>query len=393
MVPSCFLKIDAIPVTAHGKVDRKALPVPAQSDLASHETYVAPRNEKEEILANIWKDVLRCDRVGIYDNFFSLGGDSIMSIQIAARANNEGIHITASNILRNPTVASLSSEIKEKAHVAGEQKILSGEVPLIPVQEWFFEQEFTELNYFNQSFLFTLKQDVAVEVIEKTLNILQTHHDGLRLRFKHTDGEYDSGAGTQQEGKWIQWYESPEKSHISVEMFALPDLCHDELSGFITEKCTSLQASLDITEGPTVRAVIFKGHCDGRDRLFIAVHHLCVDMVSWRIIIEDFHSIYRSISAGETPSLPPKTSSYREWALALRKYNAEVHRDYWLNVLGNISPFPVEYKESTFSDIREYKVSLPLQETDLLINSVPSVYNTQINDILLLLFLWHLTVS
>ncbi|MEQ8224553.1 MAG: condensation domain-containing protein, partial [Candidatus Eremiobacterota bacterium] len=226
-----------------------------------------------------------------------------------------------------------------------------------------------------------MKHEAAADVIEKTLNILQTRHDGLRLRFKHTDGEYDCGAGTQPEGKWIQWYESPEKSHISIETADLSGMSGQ--SEFITEKCSSLQASLDITGGPTVRTVIFKGHCDGRDRLFIAVHHLCVDMVSWRIIIEDFHSIYRSISAGETPSLPPKTSSYREWALALRKYNAEVHRDYWLNVLRDISPFPVEYKESTFSDIREYKVSLPLQETDLLMNSVPSVYNTQINDILL----------
>ncbi|MEQ8168837.1 MAG: amino acid adenylation domain-containing protein, partial [Candidatus Eremiobacterota bacterium] len=381
MIPSCFLKIDEIPVTSHGKIDRKALPVPSQSDLASHETYVAPRNEREEILAVIWKEVLNCDRVGIYDNFFSLGGDSIMSIQIAARANNEGIHITASTILRNPTIASLSSEIKEKSAVTGEQDILSGDVPLIPVQEWFFEREFTELNYFNQSFLFTLKQDVAAEVIEKTLNILQTHHDGLRLRFKFTDGEEEQDTCPGTQGKWLQWYESPEKSHIPVETAELSAISAQ--SEFITEKCTSIQSSLDITEGPTVRAVMFKGHSDGRDRLFIAVHHLCIDMVSWRIIIEDFHSIYRSISCSETPSLPPKTSSYREWSFALRKYNAEAHRDYWFNVLRDIPTLPVEYKESKFSDIREYKVRLPVQETDLLINEISSVYNTQINDILL----------
>ncbi|MEQ8172407.1 MAG: amino acid adenylation domain-containing protein, partial [Candidatus Eremiobacterota bacterium] len=124
MIPSCFIKIDKIPVTAHGKVDRKSLPEPQESDLASHETYVAPRNDREEILAGIWKKVLKCDRVGIYDNFFHLGGDSIMSIQVVARANSEGINITASQLLHHPTIAALSEETEQKPVRRAEQKLL-----------------------------------------------------------------------------------------------------------------------------------------------------------------------------------------------------------------------------------------------------------------------------
>ncbi|MEQ8190719.1 MAG: amino acid adenylation domain-containing protein, partial [Candidatus Eremiobacterota bacterium] len=372
MVPSCFLKIDTIPVTAHGKVDRRALPEPEDSDLASHETYVAPRNEREEILAAIWKKFLKCDRVGIYDNFFHIGGDSIMSIQIVAKANSEGINITASQLLRHPTIAELAEETEKKPAIQAEQKLLAGEVPLIPVQEWFFEHEFEEFNHFNQAFLFTLKEEGNREIIEKTLNILVNHHDGLRLRFK-------------KEEAWLQYYEKPEKASVSVELTDLFSVPEDSLSMFITEKCNSLQSSLNITEGPVIRSALFKGHKDGRDRLFIVIHHLCIDMVSWRIIIEDFHNIYRTLSDSLTPSLPAKTSPYRDWAGSLGDYvpAAEKHGDYWLSVLKDVSEFPVPYKESKFSDIREYTVSLQKHDTELLLNAVPSVYNTQINDILL----------
>ncbi len=371
MIPSCFLKIDKIPVTVHGKVDRKSLPEPQESDLASHETYVAPRNDREEILARIWKKVLKCDRVGIYDNFFHLGGDSIMSIQVVARANSEGINITASQLLHHPTIAALSEEAEKKLLRRAEQKLLTGEVPLIPVQEWFFEQEFEEFNHFNQAFLFTLKQPGDREIIEKTINLLVNHHDGLRLRFK-------------KEEPWIQYYEKPEKSSVSVQLIDLSSV-REDISAFITKTCTSIQGSLNITEGPVIRACLFKGHRDGHDRLFIVIHHLCIDMVSWRIIIEDFHNIYKKLSSGLTVSLPGKTSSYRDWAKSLRDYvsEAEKYSDYWLRVLRYSSSFPVEYKVSKGFDVRNYTVSLSSHDTELLLNAVPSVYNTQINDILL----------
>ncbi|MEQ8223849.1 MAG: amino acid adenylation domain-containing protein, partial [Candidatus Eremiobacterota bacterium] len=338
MIPSCFLKIDNIPVTAHGKVDRRALPEPEESELASHETYVAPRNEMEEILARIWKKILKCDRVGIYDNFFSLGGDSIMSIQVVAGANNEGIPVTASQLLRYPTIARISEEIKKKTLPQAEKGILKGEVPLLPVQEWFFEQKFEDVNHFNQSLLFTLKQDGDREIIEKTLNMLVNHHDGLRLRFRYVkvdggESEYMVRPGTETEGKWIQWYEHPEKTSLPVEVVNLSSVT-DDISAFITRKCTDLQSSLNITDGPVIKTALFKNHKDGKDRLFILIHRLCTDMVSWRIIAEDFCSIYKKLSAGETPVLPDKTASYRDYSEGLRKYvpEAEKHRDYWLKV-------------------------------------------------------------
>ncbi|MEQ8170430.1 MAG: amino acid adenylation domain-containing protein, partial [Candidatus Eremiobacterota bacterium] len=370
MIPRHILKIDKIPLTPHGKVDKKALPVPDKSLMSSG--YVAPTTEEERFMAKIWEDILRCGSVGINDNFFSLGGDSIMSIQVVARAREAGINISAGMLETYPAISELMSiervfPLKKKE----EDKILTGEVPLIPVQEWFFEQDFEDFNHFNQAFLFTLKQPGDREIIEKTLNILTNHHDSLRLRFK-------------KEESWIQYYETPEKTYVSVDMTDLSSVSED-ISAFITGKCNSLQRSLNITEGPVIRACLFKGHGDGKDRLFIAIHHLCIDMVSWRIIIGDFNRIYKRLSDGLTALLPGKTSSYRDWSETLLDYvsEGETYRPYWLSVLKDSTAMPVQYKESTYSDISNYKISMSCHETELLLNNLPSAYNTQINDILL----------
>jgi len=384
MIPRHILKIDKVPLTPHGKVDKKALPVPDKSLLSSG--YVAPVTEEERFLSKIWEDILKCGSVGINDNFFSLGGDSIMAIQAVARAREAGINISAGQLQAYPTISELLSlenvlSLKKKE----EDKLLTGELPLIPIEEWFFELEFERLNHFNQAFLFVMKEEGKIEIIEKTLNILQHHHDGLRLRFRKEQGK--------QGNKWIQRYEEPEKTSVSVEIVDISSVPENGLSIYITKKCTSLQSSLDITEGPVLRSVLFKGHKDGKDRLFIVIHHLCIDMVSWRIILGDFHSIYKKLSRGETPSLPGKSSSYRDWSESLRKYipAAEKHGDYWLTVFKDSVPLPVQYKESKYSDVRDYKISLDSHDTELLLNTVPSAYNTQINDILLsaLLLAFH----
>jgi amino acid adenylation domain-containing protein/thioester reductase-like protein/non-ribosomal peptide synthase protein (TIGR01720 family) len=383
MVPSCYLKIDEIPLTPHGKVDKKALPEPKQAELSAGETYAPPRNEIEEILVRIWKDVLKCDRVGIYDNFFSLGGDSIMSIQVVSRACNEGIHITAAQIMRHPTIAALAPETSEKSAAAVESAPLTGELPLTPVEEWFFEHEFADANHFNQAFLFGLKKEGDKDVIEKTLNALANHHDCLRLRAKK-----------DEKGNWTQRYEEPGKISIPVETIDLCAMPIDKAALFITKKCAEIQSSLDITEGPIIKAALFKGHGDGRDRLFIAIHHLCIDMVSWRIIIEDFHNAYSKIASGQPAVLPAKTSSYRDWAEGLKNYAVSAEtRNYWLKTLKDASRLPVEFKDSTFAEMSEYKISLDAGDTELLLNSVPAAYGTQINDILLssLLLAFHRT--
>ncbi len=372
MIPSCFLKIDEIPFTTHGKVDKKALPVPKQSALTSEEAYVPPGNAMEEILARIWQEVLKCGRVGIHDNFFSLGGDSIMSIQVVARACAEGLNITAAQILKNPTIAALATKIQVKPSQRVDMGPLSGDLPLTPIQKWFFENQFTNFNHFNQPFLFKLKTRCRKETIEKILNVIVDHHDCLRLRLKNEGGE------------WSQRYKKAGEDPVVVETIDLRDLSAEKASAAITETCSKIQGSLNISEGPIIKAALFTGHADGQERLFIAVHHIGIDMVSWRIIIEDFHALYDKITAGEEPVLTVKTSSYRQWAEVLGKFEVSAAaKKHWAQTLEEAPKTPAEYKRSSFGKMKDHKVSLDAAQTELLINSVPAAYGTKINDILL----------
>jgi amino acid adenylation domain-containing protein/thioester reductase-like protein/non-ribosomal peptide synthase protein (TIGR01720 family) len=372
MIPSYFLKIGEMPYTTHGKVDKKSLPAPNLNELSSEDSYVPPGNAVEEILARIWKNVLKCERIGIHDNFFSLGGDSIMSIQVVARACAEGLGITAAQILKNPTISALSSKIQVKQIQRADTGPLSGDLPLTPIQNWFFENQFTNFNHFNQSFLFKLKNMCRKETIEKILGIIVEHHDCLRLRLKN-DG-----------GVWSQRYKKAGEDPVVVETFDLRDVPAEKAADSITDACSKIQGSLNISEGPIIKAALFTGHPDAQDRLFIAVHHISIDMVSWRIIIEDFHALYDKITAGEDPILKVKTSSYRQWAEVLGKFDVSGDaKKHWLKTLEEAPKPPAEYKRSSFGKMKDLKVSLDAAQTELLLNSVPAAYGTKINDILL----------
>ncbi|HJX29298.1 MAG TPA: amino acid adenylation domain-containing protein, partial [Thermoanaerobaculia bacterium] len=162
MVPSTFVKLAALPLTANQKVDRKALPAPEQP--GERESYVAPRTREEEILAAVWAQVLRLPRVGVEDNFFELGGDSILSVQIAARARQAGLHFNVRQIFEHQTIAGLArhaTAAEAAVAVSAEQGPVSGEVPLTPIQRWFFDEGFADPHHFNQALLLESREPLA----------------------------------------------------------------------------------------------------------------------------------------------------------------------------------------------------------------------------------------
>ncbi|MCL5072430.1 MAG: amino acid adenylation domain-containing protein [Actinobacteria bacterium] len=157
MLPSYFIEVGNIPLTPSGKLNKRALPKPNSENLSLKNMYVVPKTVEEKILAKIWAEVLKIDQVGLYDNFFSLGGDSIMSIQVISRARESGLYVKPKQLFSNPTIAGLAAEVKRLSaqHQAQiQQGTVQGEVLLTPIQRWFFEQDFTEKNHFNQAFLF-----------------------------------------------------------------------------------------------------------------------------------------------------------------------------------------------------------------------------------------------
>ncbi|MGA9118032.1 MAG: amino acid adenylation domain-containing protein, partial [Bacteroidota bacterium] len=193
MIPSAFVFLDAIPLTPNGKVDKRSLPAPDGERPALDVEYIPPATGKEQALADIWTAVLGTSRVGANDNFFELGGDSILSIQVVARAQQAGMRISARQIFQFPTLRVLADAAEEGVTSEADQGSVTGDVPLTPIQQWFFEQDVVEVNHWNQSLLFEVKEEVSAAEVEAVVRSLLEHHDALRMRFRR------GAAG------WTQW--------------------------------------------------------------------------------------------------------------------------------------------------------------------------------------------
>src|SRR5262249_16692493 len=183
MVPSAFVRIQRLPRTPNGKIDRAALPVPDPTRPDDGEPLVSPRTREERILFNVWAEVLRIERFGVHDNFFELGGDSILAIQIIARASGEGLRLTPRQLFERQTIAELAGAAEGSPGTRGEQGAVTGPVPLTPIQHWFFEQDLLDPHHYNQSMLLEAREPIDRKALENAFGLLLAHHDALRLRF------------------------------------------------------------------------------------------------------------------------------------------------------------------------------------------------------------------
>src|ERR1043165_7348161 len=373
MVPAVFVSLEQLPLTVNGKVDRKALPAAELS--AVREEYVGPRNAVEEELCRIWTEVLKVERVGIEDNFFELGGDSILSIQIIARAAQAGLQLTPRQLFEQQTIRALAEVVGSREEVQAEQGLVSGSVALTPIQHYFFEQELVERDHYNQALLLELPAETDVELVREVMKRLVLRHDALRLRFR------------EQEGEWRKSYAGAEAAE--QDYFEVVDLSGvAERSRELTRRCSEMQQRLNISTGPLLRVGYFELGAGERKRLLIAIHHLAVDGVSWRILVEELQAGYAALARGVEPEWGAKTSSYQQWAAALVEYAHRVEAEqleYWERVWdGAIGRVPRELEgANTVHSEASVRVSLSAEETRALLQEVAGVYHTQINDVLL----------
>ncbi len=314
MVPAHLVVLPSLPLTPNGKVDRDALPAPEIDRAQLSKPYAAARTPTEEVMARIWSEVLGVEQVGIDDNFFELGGDSILSIRVIAKCRAAGLLITPRDLFKSPTIATLARDAGVvSTSASADDGVPSGAVALTPIQHWFFEQQLTDPDHWNQSFVFRVPPDVDVDRLEEALREVVLHHDALRLRFPDTDLP-DTGAGWRQE-----YGPGPASTPIvRVDISVLPEV---DRAAALTARSAKLQARLSTTDGPLVRAIHFDYGDDEPGRLVLAIHHLAVDGVSWRILIEDLESAYGSLRDGKPVSLPrgpPPTSAGRTGSLRTR---------------------------------------------------------------------------
>ncbi len=377
MIPSAFVMLGRLPRTPAGKVDRKALPPPETSRLDPAGERVAPRTRSEEILARVWAGVFGRDGIGVHDNFFELGGDSILAIQIVARANQARLGLTSRQIFQHQTVAELAAVARERAAAPAEQGAVSGEAPLTPIQRWFFEHDFAEAHHFNQAVLLEARQALDAGRLERAFGLLLAQHDALRMRYRKVDGE------------WRQFNAAPGEPTAFARM-NLAGLPEGRRLATMEESAADLQRHLDLAKGPLLRAALFDLGTGLPSRLLIVIHHLVVDGVSWRILLEDLNTVYRQLERGDSIALPPKTTSYRRWAERLSEYarHAPLDRelDLWVASARRWpGPIPVDYPGGDDSEATARVVTSVFSEdeTRALLRDLPAAWRTEINDVLL----------
>ncbi|POO79777.1 non-ribosomal peptide synthetase [Bacillus sp. MBGLi97] len=374
MIPAFWVTLSELPVTANGKVDRKALPEP-DIEAGSGE-YKAPTTDMEELLAGIWQDVLGMAEVGVTDNFFSLGGDSIKGIQMASRLNQHGWKLEMKDLFQHPTIEELTQYVERAEGKQADQGPVEGEVILTPIQRWFYEKNFTNKHHWNQSVMLHAAKGFDPERVEKTLQALIEHHDALRMVYREENGDI------------IQAYQPIGESKVSFEIVDLYGSDEEMLKNQIKILANRLQSSIDLQNGPLLKAEQYR--TEAGDHLLIAVHHLVVDGVSWRILLEDFASGYMQAEKEESLVFPQKTNSFKDWAEELAAFSQSAHllqqAEYWSQIAAEqVSPLPkdCETEQRIVKDTSSVLCELTEEDTKHLLTDVHQPYGTEINDILL----------
>ncbi|MFI6004231.1 amino acid adenylation domain-containing protein [Streptomyces sp. NPDC051366] len=336
MLPSVIVLLDGMPLDPNGKVDRKALAALSTADSREDAPVQGPGTPLEQRIATIWRRVLGIEDLGVHDNFFGLGGDSILTMQIAAEARRAGLQITPKDIFLYPTIAALAPHVGVAADSLPEVAAATGgfdaagPLRLTPIQQWFLDQDMTEAHHYNQSVQLELDAPDP-KALETALRSVIDRHDALRLRF------------TRLPDGWHQTVE-PREDGPRLRVVTLTD--QDEWQSRLEEEADLLQASLDVTQGPLVAATLFEFGNDRPARLLIAVHHLAVDTLSWHPILVDLAESYEAALRGAPWSRPASATTFSRWARALGRYADDVvpalDPAYWIRLLTDVPQLPYD---------------------------------------------------
>ncbi|MBS1662164.1 MAG: non-ribosomal peptide synthetase, partial [Bacteroidetes bacterium] len=367
MLPVHFIRMTNLPLTANGKVDRKALPAP-ESRRGLQAEYAPPTNDRELALVEVFMEVLKKEKIGIKDDFFALGGDSIKSILIVSRLKQRGYSLAIQEVLLHPVVEDLAIRMKVTT-MESEQGIVEGNIPLSPIQEHFFRHYPDEPRHYNQSVLLESAVPIAIDGLRAALEKILLHHDALRMVFRRTAGG------------WIQENKGAEQGY-DFELIEYGD------AETFYWHCERIQSSIDLEKGPLLKAALFRG--PKGDRLLLVVHHLVIDGVSWRVLFEDLSALYAQYMAGDELQLPMKTTSFRQWQEGQVDYAESdalaAEELYWMEVDSALqAPLPVDVPEgsNTWEDAAVRSVTLDESITGRLLTQCFKAYQTDINVILL----------
>jgi len=311
MIPSSIIAVDEIPLLPNGKVDRSLLSKLKINRTQVSKTHTAPRNEIEEILVTIWESILKIGTIGIQDNFFEIGGDSILSIQIIAKARKEGIIIKSNQIFEYQTIAELGLFVHRETQQYQED-IYVGSVTLSPIQEWFFKEHTRAPHYWNQALRFDKLPEVDEQTIEQIAKTLITRHDALRMSF------------TQQNDGWKGQVRHPDQitSYKYVRIAA-----GDDRQAQIDQTLRDIQENITLSESSLFTCIYFLDSITNVHSCILLAHHLVIDYVSWLVVSEQFEDlIYEKTQVSNTITNTP----YYKWSQDIKTQEYfENEKEYW----------------------------------------------------------------
>jgi amino acid adenylation domain-containing protein/non-ribosomal peptide synthase protein (TIGR01720 family) len=379
MVPSAFMQLDALPLSPNGKIARDKLPSPDGGRPELDRGYVAPETPAQQTLADIVASVVGLAQIGIHDNFFEVGGDSILAIQVVAQAQQAGLRLTPYDLFANPTVGSLAEVVTAGFTVDAEQGDVTGPLVLAPMQRWFCTAGIAEPHHWNRSVLLELAEPVAPRVLSQAVERVMVHHDGLRQRFL---------VAAERTRARI----APCGDEIPFETHDLSTLDAAEQIRGMREVGARMQERLDPAVGPLVRVALFQFGGTRPDRLAVVAHRLVADDVSLRLVLQDLETATVQLSAGEDFRLLPKTTSWQSWCRRLGRYatseQLEVQRGYWSELVAGPTGLlpvdsPVGNHAPTEAAARLVTAALDPAETRALLHTAPQVLGCDVEELLL----------
>ncbi|WP_033729980.1 non-ribosomal peptide synthetase, partial [Mycobacterium avium] len=363
MVPTAVMVLDALPLTGNGKLDKRALPSP---EYAAGE-YRAPGDAIEEILADIYAQVLGVERVGVDDSFFDLGGDSILSMQVVARARAAGVICRPRDVFVEQTVARLArvSQVAVDGELGAADEGI-GPVQPTPIMRWLQDID-GPIDEFNQTMVLAAPAGVGVDDVAVVLQALLDRHPMLRLRVQ------DDGAGG-----WS--LEAPEVGSVRAAD------CLRAVDSLSDAALIEARSRLNVSDGVMLSAV----WASETSQLALVVHHLAVDGVSWRTLIEDINVAWAQHQGGQEIALPVPGTSFGRWSSILAEYAKSpavvAAAAAWQQVVATPAVLPAVGPDDTYASAGQLSASLDVQTTRLLLGEVPAAFHAGVQDILLIAF-------
>ncbi len=352
MVPSRYVRLEALPLLPNGKLNRNALRLPDDADVSAPDIEQASANQR--LLLDIWSRVLRQSVIGLDDDFFAIGGDSIQAFRVAAEVRTKGFALTPFEVHEHPTIRVLAGHLESRNDLQADPKAKGSQpgltTPLSPMQSYYFSWAKPNPHKFNVGFIARLGALLDESALAAALGEVVRHHDALRLRFRFEP----DGCITQHHIPLEQ------AAHIPLHHFMLPDGAQEVQLQAIREEVARLHDTLDITHGPVMTLAQFEDPNGRNHHLFLTMHELVTDALSLQVTLEDLRTAYQAIRNGGKVQLPAQTTPYHEWVEKVMAYarspRAQGQIEYWLAQAEDAHPFPEDAMENGAlqSDIDSY---------------------------------------